>query len=620
MNNDAKFVNWDKLLLIFLSVFLVLYYASALPARTGEIILAVISCIGTLPVIVSAFKSIKEKKISVDLLASIALIASLLSAKWASATFINLMLTSARIFGDYTASKAKAAIKGLLKLRPEKIKVRRGEKIVTIPLHEVTVGDIVVIESGERIPVDGSVISGEASIDQSSLTGESVPIGKSEGDQVFSSTLVVSGSLIIRAEKVGKDTTLEKIITLVENSQNEKSSIRTTADTFATWYIVITLIASFIIYVVFRDINLLLALLLVACADDIAVAIPMAFLAAIGYAARRGVIIKGSSFLETLTKVKVFVMDKTGTITRGRMKVASCMTYNGYSEHDLLRYAGMAEFFSDHPVAKAITEYIRNKNIPFEKPHDFKETPGWGIVASYRKKSIIAGKLRFLEKSGIPLSQKAKEDIARIQSEGYSVTLIAFDGALVGFLNCADEIRPRIKEIIEKMKQLGAEKIVMLTGDNEKVAQRIAGEAGITDFHANLLPENKIEYIKKYLKPGVKVAMVGDGVNDAASLALADVGIAMGAIGSDAAIEAADVALMRDDLKEIPETIELGIYTRKIARQDFWIWGIVNVVGLVLVFAKVIGPDGSAAYNFVTDFLPLINSLRLFNLHLKLKK
>ena len=612
-------MNWDKLLLVILGALLILFYSRLVPAGLGNILLAAVSVFGTLPVLLSAFKSVKEKKISVDLLASIALVASLLTGEWASAAFINLMLTSARIFGDYTEAKAKAAIKSLLKLRPDKVRVKREGEVLDIPVREVRVGDMVVVESGERIPVDGSVIEGEASIDQSSLTGESVPVEKSKGDKVFSSTLAVSGSIIVRAEKVGENTTLEKIISLVESSQNEKPSIRTTVDKFAAWYIVLILAASLIIYIVFQDMNLLLSLLLVACADDIAIAIPMAFLAAVGYAARRGVIIKGGSYLEGLTKVKTFIMDKTGTITRGKMKVEGFLAYNGYSEKELLSFAGMTEFFSDHPVARAITDYVKDKGVKFEKPLDFKETPGKGISSVYKNKTIYSGKVKFLEESGIKIAQKEREDIARMQNEGYSVTLVGFNGELVGILNCADEIRPHVKEIIEKMKKFGVENVVMLTGDNEKVAKRIAGEAGITHFHANLLPENKIEYVKRYLNADSKVAMVGDGVNDAASLALADVGIAMGAIGSDAAIESADIALMRDDLREIPETMELGLYTRRIARQDFWIWGIVNAIGLVLVFARIIGPNGSAAYNFVTDFLPLINSLRLFNLHLKLR-
>ncbi|MGC9611084.1 MAG: cation-translocating P-type ATPase [Minisyncoccia bacterium] len=612
---------WDKILLAVLLALLTLHYSSVISASLDGYLLFSISIIGTLPVILSAVRSVKEKKISVDLLASLALVASIINGEWASAAFINLMLTSARIFGEYTEGKAKAAIKSLLKLRVERVKVKRNGKILEIHINDLRVGDLVVVESGERVPIDGLVEEGEASIDQSSLTGESVPVNKSKGDKIFSSTLAVSGSLTVRAEKIGKDTTLEKIIALVENSQGEKASIRTTADKFAKWYIIFALLLTVIIYAVFRDMNLLLSLLLVACADDIAIAVPMTFLAAIGYAARRGVILKGGGYLENLTKVKTFVMDKTGTITRGKMKVENVAIYNGFSESDVLAFAGMAEFFSDHPVARAISDYLKNRNVSFEKPNDFKETPGKGITAVHKKQKITAGKLSFLEESGVEVSEKEKEDIKKAQNNGYSATLIGYGDKLVGTIFSADDIRPGFREVVNDMKKLGVEKIVMLTGDNEKVAARIARETGITDFHANLMPEDKIAYLKKYLKPGTdsKVGMVGDGVNDAAALALSDVGIAMGVIGSDAAIEAADIALMKDDLREIPKTIELGLYTQKIARQDFWIWGLVNAAGLILVFARILGPEGASAYNFATDFLPLINSMRLFNLHLKLK-
>lgn len=622
---NPKFLIWDKSLLVLLCLLLLLHYSGFVRPDLDEILLIFVSVIGTLPVVFSAIRSLKNKKLSVDLLASIALIASLLTKEWASAAFINLMLTSARIFGGYTEAKAKAAIKGLLKLRPARVKIKSGlpgqeESILEVPLSQVKVGDFIVVESGDRVPVDGNVSEGEASIDQSSLTGESIPVTKSKGDEVLSSTLVASGSIVMMAEKIGKDTALEKIIALVENSQNEKSSIRTASDRFATWYIVVTLVASLVIYVVFRDMYLLLSLLLVACADDIALAIPLAFLAAVGYAARRGVIIKGGGYLEQLSKVKTFILDKTGTITRGKMKVESLAVYNNYTESDLLRFAGMTEFFSEHPVAKTIANYLKEKKVEFEKPAVFNETPGKGISAVYKGKNLVAGKAEFMAESGVKLDDKEKSDIARIENDGYSATLIGFDGKLVGFISCADEVRPHVKDTISRMRDLGVENIVMLTGDNEKVAKRVAAEAGITDFHSDLLPEEKIAYVKKYLNKDSKVAMVGDGVNDAASLALSDVGIAMGAIGSDAAIEAADIALMRDDFKEIPEIMDLGRYTLKIARQDFWIWGIVNVAGLVLVLARIFGPEGASAYNFATDFLPLANSMRLFNLHLKLNK
>ncbi len=609
----------DKYLLALLVLVLILHYAHLLPAAADGDALLVLALVGTLPVVWSAFNSLKNRKISVDLLASIALVASLATGEWASAVFINLMLTSARLFGYYTADKASAAIKSLLKLRPETVKVKRDGKIVQIPERKVAAGDLVVVESGDRLAVDGVVTEGTASIDQSSLTGESLPVEKKVGDEVLSSTLAVSGSLIVRATKVGADTTLQKIVGLVESAQGDKASVRAVADKFAAWYIGLTLIGAVAVFVVFRDLNLLLSLLLVACADDIAIAVPLAFLAAIGYAARRGVIVKGSSYLENIAKAETFVMDKTGTITRGKLAVREAVPASGSSREELLRFAGAAESVSEHPVARSIVKYVTEAKVSFKEPERFSETPGKGVAIELAGRKAFAGKEEFLRERKIPLSGKDLAPVHQAEEAGDTVTLIAVDGRFAGFVATSDEVRPRARLAIARLKALGVRKVIMLTGDNDRVAKTVAAAVGATEYHASLLPEDKLTYIEKDLGTKGKLVMVGDGVNDAAALALADVGVAMGAIGSDAAIEAADIALMRDDLEELPETMILGRYTGQVARQDFWIWGIVNAFGLFLVLARFIGPEGAAAFNFVTDFFPLLNSLRLFNLHLKLK-
>ncbi len=611
-------LDWDTILLITLIALLAAYYTRLIPVGYADQALFAVSVFAILPVIWSAGKSLRQKQISVDLLASIALAASLLAGEWASAAFINLMLTSARIFGAYTENKARSAVQGLLKLRPQKVKIKKGEKIIIVSPEQVGVGDLVVVESGDRIPVDGRIIQGEATINQSSLTGESMPIFKKQGDAVYSSTLNESGSLIVKTEKVGNDTTLEKIINLVQSSQKDKAVLRTTADRFATWYIVLTLVGSVVAFALFKDFRLLLALLLIACADDIAVAIPMAFLAAIGYAARRGVIIRGSRYLEGLARVKTIIVDKTGTLTRGKLKVQGAKAYPHYTMRGLMSLGATAESISEHPIAKAIVQYAESHNVKVETLEEFKEMPGKGVAAVYNGKKLIAGNLHFMAVSDARISKPKLAEIMAVENQGFSVNVVVYDEKLVGFFACADELRPNIKESIIKLKALGVKLIVMLTGDNERVAERIAKEVGISQFHANLSPAEKVRYVKKYVTPGSTVMMVGDGVNDAASLALADIGVAMGAIGSDAAIEAADIALMRDDFSEIPEMIALSRYTNKIAHQDFWTWGIVNVIGLTLVFLKVLGPEGASVYNFITDFIPLLNSLRLFNLHLKL--
>lgn len=610
-------VDWDKILLIALFAFLLLHYTTLVPPNYDSLFLFILSSIATLPVLWNTLQSLRKRQTSVFLLASIALVASLIAREFSSAAFLGLMLTSARIFATYTEGKAKAAIQSLLKLRPQNVKVKQGDKIVVVGPEGVKVGDLVVIESGDRVPIDGTIIQGEANIDQSSLTGESMPIVKLKGDPVYSSTLNVSGSIVVKTEKIGKDTTLEKIISLVEGSQKEKADIRTVAEKFAMWYIAATLIGSVIIYLIFKDLLLVLALLIVVSADDIAVAVPMAFTAAIGYAARRGVIIKGGKYLEGLSKVKLVIVDKTGTVTKGKLKVHQVKAYPDFSREEVLRLAGIIESVSEHPIAKAIASYAQSQKLQAEKLSELKEIPSKGMRAVYRGKNLLVGSIAFADEERIHMSKAQVNEMIAAQNQGFNISAVAYDNKLIGFITCADALRPKIKEAVDELKDLGVKSVTMLTGDNERVAERIAGEIGVVDFHANLLPEDKLDYLRRSLNNGYKVAMVGDGVNDAAGLALADIGIAMGVIGSDAAIESADVALMRDDFSEIPEMVKLSNYTNKIAYQDFWIWGVVNAFGLFIVFARLVGPEGAAVSNFITDFFPIINSLRLFNLHLK---
>jgi len=618
MLNKYKKINFEYFLATALVAVLFVHYAGVARKIYDDFFLTFFASVGTLPVLVSTYYSLKNKKISVDLLASIALVVSLLNKEWASAVFINLMLTSARILADYTDRKSQSAIRSLLKLRPEKVKVKADGKILEMPLGKVRPDDLIIIESGDRIPVDGKVISGLAEIDQSSLTGESLPVSKKIGDKVLSSTLNVSGSLIIKAEKVGKDTTFEKVIQLVEKSEINKIRIKTVADRFTAWYIVVMVIGALLLFFFSHDSRLVLAVMLVTCADDIAVAVPMAFSAAIGNAAKRGIIVKGGEFLEGLTKIKTMLLDKTGTLTSGKMRVSKIMPAHGYTAHETLELAVMADYFSEHPIAKSLVEYARHKSIKINPPKNFTEFPGRGSMATVGKNKIYCGRREFIEKNGHKFDREDEENYNELQKSGGTVLAVCRGRSLVGLIELQDEVRPDARQAIEKLRKYGVKNIVMLTGDNEKVAAKVSRELGIDQYHANLLPQDKLKYVKQYVteKTG-KVAMVGDGVNDAAALAISDIGIAMGAIGTDAAIEAADVALMKDNFFKIPEAIGMGRLVMKISRQDFALWAILNVIGLTLAFARVIGPEEAAAFNFITDFIPIFNSLRLFRYKLK---
>jgi Cd2+/Zn2+-exporting ATPase len=597
------FVNFDAfiLVLILLSLLLLKY----------EIVIKIVGIVATIPVVLSALSSIKNRKVSIDLLASIALIVSLIEREWISVAFINLMITSARMFARYVQIKSHSALQGLIKSKPTKATVEKKGKIFDIPVEEVVVGDRIIVELGEKIPADGLVEKGEAMVDQSSLTGESVPVFKKEGDKVLSFTTVVSGNLTILVEKVGEETSFEKIIKLIEASQGKKAEIETTGDIFSKWYISATIIISLIIYFYSGNINLVLSLLLVSCADDIAVAIPLALSAALTHSAMHGVIVKGGGFIEEMSRIKIIFFDKTGTLTFGKLAVENVFTFNGNSEKDVLAIAGTASLLSHHPVAVAISDYVQKKNKKIDEPEKMEEIMGRGIIAIKKGEEIITGNVLFFKEKGIAINKEQLYIVNEKKDKGFNIALVGKNNKLVGFIVLADKVRPDLKNMITELKRIGIEKTIMLTGDNENIAERVTKEAGIDEFHANLLPEQKTEYLNQYMKK-YKVAMVGDGVNDAPCLAIADIGIVMGAIGSDSAIESADIAIMRDDLSQIPELIKISRRTISTINQNLLIWGVINIIGFILVFSGALIPASAAAYNFGTDFIPILNSLRLF--------
>ncbi|MES2014556.1 MAG: cation-translocating P-type ATPase [Patescibacteria group bacterium] len=603
-------IAFESALSSVLALFLILYYSGVLETFHLIYLVIVIALLGTAPVLVSAARSIFARDwASMDLLASVALLFSLISHEWASSAFIALMLSAARLLTVFTESRTEKNIESLLKLRPESAKVERGEKMVVVPVEDLVVGDIVIVDIGERIPVDGSVISGEAAVDESSLTGESLPVDKVAGAKTFSSTLVASGNLRIKTEKVGKDTTLEKIIVLVKSSREQHSKIYTLAERFGRAYLILIFISAIALFVFTRNVQLVLAVVLVVCADDVAIAVPLAYLNAIGSAAKRGVIVKGSSHLEALGRATTFVFDKTGTLTKGNLKVTGVYCAEECSEEEVLRYSSIASQGSKHPLSRAIMEYAKEKGIADIAPDASRSIGGKGIVATYKDSHIIVGRMTFLESEGIVISKEVLDEAGRLGDQGQSVSLTARNGHVIGIVALADEIKDEAKPALQALRELGAKRLIMLTGDNAHVAEVVARELGMDEWHGGLLPEDKVLRLQELRKSG-EVVMVGDGVNDAAALATATVGIAMGAIGYDTAIESAAIVLMRDDLGEIPETMKLARFVHEISLQDFWIWGGTNVFGLLLVFTGFIGPTGAAAYNFVSDFFPLANSLR----------
>lgn len=613
--SDRALLVFDIFLVIGTSLFLLILFIIGTSWATP--VLAILSFLGLVPVVLSAIHSLLKKQISIDLLASIALIFSLLDEQWASAAFITLMLAFARIFDRITQARAKKIIQSLMKYHVENVRIKNGENIREVHVSQVKAGDQVVVESGDRMPVDGTVISGQAEVDESSLTGESELVQKKSGDKVFTATVNESGSLLVKAERVGKDSTLSRIIGMVEEASRSKSRAERVADKFTQWYIALSLIGSIALFFLGLSPQKILAILLVVCADDIAIAVPLAFTAAIARTAKRGVIVKGSAAFEQLSRLRYILTDKTGTLTRGKPRIVDIRPYGTISAKTVIERAGMGASESKHSVSSAITRYLNEKGFKAHPPKESEEIPGQGVKFSHGNERMLLGRLSFMHQEKVRIPERLKTDAELEKDAGHGIVVLSMNGEAVGLISYQDELRPHAKDIIAETKAQGVKEWHMLTGDNEHAAAAIAGELGIRHFHANMTPETKVAFVAKFerAKDPEVVGYIGDGVNDAASLALADVSIAMGGIGSDAAIEAADVTLMHDHLRRLPDTMRTARQVRNIMWQCFAIWAVTNVIGLVwatagLPFLGVLGPSGAAAYNFLTDFIPIGNALR----------
>lgn len=591
---------------------IILWIFNLIPHGVQTEVLWTLAIIGIIPVVKSAWESIAQKKFNVDLLAALALIFSLLSGEWGSLLFINLMLSSARILGFYTERRVRTSLASLIKLKPSKARVMRNDHSVEIPLSEVLIGDLVIVNLGEQIPVDGTIFNGVATINQASLTGESMPVLRATNDIVFATTVIVSGHLTIRAKRVGAQTTFERMIALVESSQKAKTRMKTTAERFASWYIGIMLAVATIIYVLTADIKLILAVILVVCADDIAIAIPLAYVASIGAAARRGIIIKSADFLERAAMITTLIVDKTGTLTIGNLAVGDVYTFESFTPTHLLEIAGSVCKYSTHPVSKAIVAYAKEQSVPSTEPDHIEELEGRGVKSLQGGHEILVGRIELLREHGITIAENVLQKLKEIEHGGSNATFVVEDGVIVGLFSLADELREGVRETVTALKEGGVSRVIMLTGDNESAAQKIANNAGVDEYHARLLPEHKVSYLSTHLGKNKTVAMVGDGVNDAAVITRADIGIAMGTIGTDAAIESADIVLMKDDFRKLLELRTIARSVLSVAHQNFALWAIINSIGLYFVFTGVFDPSRAAAYNFLTDFIPIFNSLRLF--------
>jgi Cd2+/Zn2+-exporting ATPase len=572
---------------------------------------AVVSLIiGGYPILKSAIKALLIPDLNVDTLVSIAAIAATsVGAYQEAATVIFIMLLGE--FLEYlTVGKARKAIASLIQLSPKTAWVRREDREVQVPIEEVKAKEVVIVKPGERIPVDGKIISGCSSINQSMLTGESIPVDKGMGDRVYCGTINESGSCEIETTQVAEDTKLAQIKRLILEAQAEKSPTQRIMDRFARYFIPAILLIALATFLITGEPIRAITILIVACPCALVLGTPTAVVAAIGNAARQGILIKGGEYLEQMGRLKTLLMDKTGTLTHGKPKVVEMKAFNGVDEKEVLYWAAIAEKRSEHPLARAVTEKADEIGLTIPHPEVFENFRGKGVKAKRDSRTIIVGRAEWLAGEGIEIPDSVKELLKTKESEGMTSLLVSLDGRLLGTVSISDTLRKRAKATIDKIRGEGVSEIWMLTGDSEQVANRIGNELGIR-YEARLLPEDKVRRVKEWKRKGQVVAMVGDGVNDAPALAAADIGIAMGAVGTDVAIETADIALMTDELEKIPTVIRLSRKALRVIKENLVFALVFNTTMVILSAQGWVTMILGAIVHQASSLLVILNSMRL---------
>ncbi len=572
-------------------------------------IVAVIT--GGYPLIRHAYKDLKARAITAEVFMALGITAATAIGEFRSAAIIALFMLIAEFIDSFTMERSRKAIKELIDMAPKTARIKRGETEIEIPVEDVKKGDIVVVRPGEKIPAEGIIISGRSSVNQAPITGESIPVEKKENDIVYAATINQLGVLFVKVTHTGSDTTYARIIKLVEEAEASKAPIQKVADRFASYFTPAILVIALLTFIFTLKITNAIAVIVVACPCTIAIATPLAVVASMGKAAKKGIIIKGGRYLEALARVNTIVMDKTGTVTMGEPVVTDIKGFGEHSDREIIACAAAVERYSEHPLARAIIKKAEEIKINIPEPEDYKIVPGMGIEAKVNGKRMIFGSREMIRSENIMVSEEIENYIREKENEGKTTLLLSHDNIVCGIISVTDIVREGTLEAIKELSALGLGDHIMLTGDNPRTANIIASSLGINNVMAGLLPEEKVNKIKELLSKGKRVLMVGDGINDAPALAQAHVGIAMGAIGSDAAIEASDVALMRDDWKQIPEAIRIGRKTFKVIKQNLAIGIIFNLIGISLASTGILSPAMAAVAHVMPDVLVFLNSSKL---------
>ena len=559
---------------------------------------------GGYPVFLNVIRATLRRQVISHTLMTLGVLAALAVGQWVTAALVVVFMRIGDYVENFTTESARRAVKELTALAPQTARVERDGAEVEIPVSQVKLGDMVIVRPGEKIAVDGEVIGGQATIDQAAITGESMPVEAASGSHVYAATIAKLGSLRIRAERVGADTTFGRVVKMVEEAEAHRADVQRIADKFSAWYLPVVAGIAALTFLISRNPLSTAAVMLVACSCSFALATPVAMLASVGASAKRGLLIKGGKYLELLARADVLLVDKTGTLTLGQPQVTDVIALNGLSRAEILTLAASAERYSEHPLAEAVRALARDENIALLEPQNFEAVPGLGVRAVIDSRPVTVGNRRMIPAAAaLPVA-------AELEAQGKTLLFLESDNQLVGVLAASDTLRPEVPAALAEARALGIRHIELLTGDNERTASELAEKLGVS-YRANLLPENKIEVVKEFQAKGHIVVMVGDGVNDAPALAQANIGIAMGAAGTDVAIEAAHIALMREDWSLVPEVLKIAQRTMRIVKMNLAFTTVYNVVGLSLAAFGILPPVLAAAAQSLPDIGIMGNSARL---------
>jgi len=566
--------------------------------------------IGGWPIFEEAWENLCKRRMTMELSMTIALIAALCIGQFFTALVIAFFVLLAELVEGYTVGRGRRAIQNLIDSLPRMVIVRREGQELELGTELIASGEVIIVRPGERVPADGTVKKGHSFIDQSSITGEPLPVEKVVGSKVFAGTINKDGVLEVQVERIGRDTTFGKIVEIVEQAEKSKAPVQRIADRLAAGLVYFAFGAAVLTFIVTRNLTSTIAVIIVAGACGVAAGTPLAVLACIGSAARRGIIIKGGLYLEQLSQIDTVVLDKTGTLTLGVPEVTSVQAFNGATEAEVLQTAAIAEQHSEHPLGEAIVRCARQRNLPLRHYANLRYVPGKGLACEDNGNEILVGSRALFEERGLSLPSDLLSGSAQASMAGKTKVLVGRDKRILGGVILSDQLRAEAKHAVNELKHSGYH-IILMTGDTSDSAKAIGSALGVHEAIGDLLPQQKLERIRELLTRGHKVVMVGDGVNDAPALAEATVGVAMGQ-GTDVALETADVTLMTSDLSRLVEVLSISRRCYGVIMFNFWGTIGVDTIGIILAFFGLLAPIIAALIHITSELAFILNSARLF--------